>query len=423
MGITNQGSQTHLFDFRTPAKGRDFNKLNRDTIKPGIYKGLNISFSGNEVFISAGKILINCAFDSQDKLAMKIDFDSMFSYGTILPSQFGQNEILFIEFEYGEVVENYADFRHVSTAQYLLAPNPNAVIIGEVQFDGSNNIIGIDYSRRTWGLTNADVDYAIPDRLVYYDTDTPAKKWRVDGSLFPTGTKDLQYQTFNEATGRILTTSPTNTTSIENSLTIINNLGTGGYLTVGSYASIIGRVSAGQFDGRVPLGGVVPIVGTFSSANNGGSVITPSGIPSTGVVSDDGFQRCDGVAVGTGATLTGYVPKIDDERFIEGSSSLGTLSTDTGVNNGNNTITLTTNELPAHSHGVTDPGHSHTIDVGGLAINFNPGPGAYADIVVVTAGLNTYSQTTGISINNSGSGNSFDIRPKYISAIFVIRVR
>ena len=412
MGITNEGSQVLVYDFRYPAKGRDFNKVSRDVVRPGVYKGLNISYSGNDVFISAGKCYINCLYNGIDNLGIKIDFQSLFTYGTVLPSEFGANEILYLEYEYGQVDENYAEFKRQSINTWLASPNANAVIIGELTFDGSNNITGVDYSRKTWGSINADADWTIPDRLVYHDTDTPAKRWRLDGGLLPTGTRDLQFQNFSQDSARIPVTNGSNTTQIENNINVAND------------ATVVNRLTVGKFDGRVPLGAAIPIVGTRSQAANAGSPNSvASSIPATGAISDDGFQLCDGVAVGSGAVLTGFVPDLTNNRYITGASTNGNMSTGSGPNNGDNTVTLTTNEMPQHSHGVSDPGHVHEFTFGADFQYLDTTPQTGMINFGFDASRNTESATTGITINNSGSGASFNIEPKYVKAIYLMRVR
>ena len=71
----------------------------------------------------------------------------------------------------------------------------------------------------------------------------------------------------------------------------------------------------------------------------------------------------------------------------------------------NAAFTLTTNEIPSHSHGITDPGHVHS----GAAQW--PGSGPEQDQSGgpenrTTFNINTGSSTTGISINSTGGGGS-----------------
>ena len=88
-----------------------------------------------------------------------------------------------------------------------------------------------------------------------------------------------------------------------------------------------------------------------------------------------------------------------------------------GSTGGSNSITLSTNQLPSHSHTVNDPGHKHSMD------------GDYGNRYVVTAaagqmnslggpGNITFSDidtaTTGITIQNTGLGQSIDITNAYV---------
>lgn len=73
---------------------------------------------------------------------------------------------------------------------------------------------------------------------------------------------------------------------------------------------------------------------------------------------------------------------------------------------GTKTVTLSSNEIPSHSHGVTDPGHSHLTQRYPTATGGSSGftidtsmSGTLADNT-----LPTKSATTGITINNTGGG-------------------
>jgi hypothetical protein len=84
---------------------------------------------------------------------------------------------------------------------------------------------------------------------------------------------------------------------------------------------------------------------------------------------------------------------------------LGTVTTGGGTV-GENTHTLSTAQMPVHSHGITDPGHAHSY------LRFAPAAGTTAG-AGATAGNNTgdttVSNTTGISINNAGSGSAHNV--------------
>lgn len=74
---------------------------------------------------------------------------------------------------------------------------------------------------------------------------------------------------------------------------------------------------------------------------------------------------------------------------------------------GAESIALTTAQMPAHSHGVTDPGHSHNYAY------YNPsttsvgdGIGDWQYVVPGYSTVGTYSAATGISIQSNGSGQA-----------------
>jgi microcystin-dependent protein len=102
--------------------------------------------------------------------------------------------------------------------------------------------------------------------------------------------------------------------------------------------------------------------------------------------------------------------KLPDARGrVSGSIGQGSGLTNRllGATVGSETHTMTINQMPAHTHGITDPGHSHTYDdiqsqgVGGSgtdAAENDPQPQG-----------NTGTSFTGITVNNAGSGQAFNI--------------
>ena len=87
---------------------------------------------------------------------------------------------------------------------------------------------------------------------------------------------------------------------------------------------------------------------------------------------------------------------------------------------GTNDVTLTSAQIPAHTHPITDPGHTHPQ---------NGGTGG-ADITRLTASThdtptgagNTSSSTTGITVNNNtgGGGSHTNLQPT-VGLNFIIR--
>jgi microcystin-dependent protein len=86
-------------------------------------------------------------------------------------------------------------------------------------------------------------------------------------------------------------------------------------------------------------------------------------------------------------------------------------------------ITLDTTMIPAHAHGVTDPGHDHAVTAGTtgqiqsgsdtLGGTSPAGTGAAVDVI---------PNTTGISIQNTGGGLAHNnMPPAYVGGITLIR--
>ena len=74
-----------------------------------------------------------------------------------------------------------------------------------------------------------------------------------------------------------------------------------------------------------------------------------------------------------------------------------------GANAGVQTIKLTTDQMPSHTHTVTDPGHHH-----GLNFNVAYAPGGGGAVSGGGAIGQTADATTGITLGNTGGGNPFD---------------
>jgi microcystin-dependent protein len=145
-----------------------------------------------------------------------------------------------------------------------------------------------------------------------------------------------------------------------------------------------------------------------------------------------------------GAATSGHF-KIPDlrSRFPLGKSVSRSLG-DTG---GNNTVTLSTANMPAHTHSVTvdsagshshsinDPGHAHTqwtINDDYNGSGGNP-PGFLGDSAGYKTWSNINSNTTGITVQSSGthnhtatasstgSGSAVDVTNPYIVLNYIIR--
>lgn len=97
-------------------------------------------------------------------------------------------------------------------------------------------------------------------------------------------------------------------------------------------------------------------------------------------------------------------------RVVSGSASSGgsvaftTAFASQAVSGTVGDTTLTSSQIPSHTHAVTDPGHTHTI-TGNLAGTANLGTSGGGN-VYSGATVSTSSSTTGISIGSTGGGGS-----------------
>lgn len=165
----------------------------------------------------------------------------------------------------------------------------------------------------------------------------------------------------------------------------------------------------------------------FVNEFKGGYYYTPTGavVPFAGTDSDKppaGWLVCNGasfVSAGLSAGMPlydllvaagwGAVPDLRGRTIIgvgTGVEITGVLGTVQGVKE----VTLTSAQsgLPAHSHGITDPGHGHTNRAasGTYGVN-NSNDGFIRAINIQDGGFaNTNGNTTGITINNNTAANA-----------------
>jgi microcystin-dependent protein len=179
---------------------------------------------------------------------------------------------------------------------------------------------------------------------------------------------------------------------------------------------------------NVPIGGLMPYLG--SSAPNS-SFVLPSGQAINRTTYATLFALVSTTfGVGDGVT-TFNVPDLRG-RSIFGLGNMGGVDagritaaggnfdgTVLGGTGGAQNHTLTTAEMPVHSHGITDPGHIHST---GTFQAFQGGGGTPINTMLQNPGGNTGSAGTGITINNTGSGNAHPILPPAMVLPFILRV-
>jgi hypothetical protein len=107
-------------------------------------------------------------------------------------------------------------------------------------------------------------------------------------------------------------------------------------------------------------------------------------------------------------------------RVVSGAASSGGT---TGFTSVFTSRTITTANMPSHTHGVTDPGHSHTT-IFDYASNSTATPydcnlssGTKQNIFK----NGTNSSTTGISIQNAGSGTAMDFAVQYVDVVICVK--
>jgi hypothetical protein len=102
-------------------------------------------------------------------------------------------------------------------------------------------------------------------------------------------------------------------------------------------------------------------------------------------------------------------------RVVSGAASSGGT---TGFTSVFTSRTITTANMPTHTHTITDPGHVHTVRTyAGVS-------GGYPGISSATAGGAgefTQTATTGITINNAGSGTAMDFAVQYVDVIIATK--
>lgn len=104
-----------------------------------------------------------------------------------------------------------------------------------------------------------------------------------------------------------------------------------------------------------------------------------------------------------------------------GQFALGCVPTAIGDTGGASSVNLTIPNLPAHSHGVNDPGHEHTMP---YQCNFGSfktslAGGNWGDAFV---NRQTTANPTGITLQDTGSGTAFSVQNPYVGLVYVIKV-
>ena len=100
-------------------------------------------------------------------------------------------------------------------------------------------------------------------------------------------------------------------------------------------------------------------------------------------------------------------------RVVSGAASSGGTTAFTSVFTSR---TITTANMPSHTHTLTDPGHTHTITTNSIG-----GGGGSGSFVGGGGSATTSTATTGITIANAGSGTAMDFAVQYVDVIIATK--
>ena len=176
-----------------------------------------------------------------------------------------------------------------------------------------------------------------------------------------------------------------------------------------------GKLGSTVSNAFVPVGGIIMWNGTIAEAE----ALT-------------NWRICDG---------DNSTPDLRDKFVMGVGSSVNTSTATKGETGGANSYTLALNQMPEHSHDVSDSGHTHTITDPGHAhtwsrqdaqidASYRPWPANNNDCVESV--VNTSNESTGITGTNNGNANiseslkggntAIDNRPDYFALCYIMRV-
>jgi microcystin-dependent protein len=185
---------------------------------------------------------------------------------------------------------------------------------------------------------------------------------------------------------------------------------------------------------QVPLGGLLPYIGA-TAPNSAfalpfGQAISRTTYATLFTLVSTTFGAGDGSTTFNLPDLRGRLPAGVDNMGGSAASRIGSVVTDGGTIvgatlgsvGGSATHALITAELAAHSHTITDAGHQHPPQAGNKYIYDTGGTGFFAASGTGGSNANTGTATTGITINNAGSGSAHALLQPTIMLNYILRV-
>ncbi len=165
---------------------------------------------------------------------------------------------------------------------------------------------------------------------------------------------------------------------------------------------------------------IVTITGTNVVVN--GSISGYGTIPLGGIIMWSGASVPAGWALCDGANGT---PDLRGRFVLASGTGAGLTARMLGQTGGEQAHALTVSEMPSHAHAVADPGHGHNFtfhysESGG----WNGGAFQLTDRTPRGTGTTELlNNTTGISIQNNGSGTAHNTMPPFYVLAFIMRVQ
>jgi len=182
---------------------------------------------------------------------------------------------------------------------------------------------------------------------------------------------------------------------------------------------LIGGSTTIQYAQYLPKKVILPYFGDLSVFDN-----TGAGLSSAGMA---GIYLCNGLNTTPdlrGRSLVGAVKNVPGTALPAATDP--TLPNNPGTNYGlgdffgENFHKLLTGEMPTHTHGVGDPGHSHNLQSGTLTSGTGPYSGVGGSgLYFATSTAKAY---TGITINSAGSSAIHENRQPSAAVYWIIRL-
>lgn len=199
MSTIDVGAQSIMATFQMPATAALFNRQLRDTLKPGIYAGGQVTIvAANSIQISEFVSVIRSSDLVGDK-AVRLQTADPVILNT--PNAPNGDYTLYLTYTYNAVLTNFADFNLRLTSSPVVM---NEVAICRVVNDGAGIASTIEYDTRTRG----SIDVDLGDRLTT-DID-PTMGYHVGNRAYNdlryvnhTGANNWDVQIFNSADGAL----------------------------------------------------------------------------------------------------------------------------------------------------------------------------------------------------------------------------